>query len=87
LAIEWGPRGIRVNAIQPGPIDDTEGMARLAPTADYRAKTERAVPLGRFGVKSEVADLALFLCSDAARYITGAVIPCDGGLCAAGFTI
>lgn len=87
LAIEWGPRGIRVNAIQPGPIEDTEGMARLAPNADYRAKTERAVPLGRFGAKSEVADLALFLCSDAARYITGAVIPCDGGLGAAGFTV
>lgn len=85
LAIEWGPRGIRVNAIQPGPIEDTEGMARLAPTPDYRAKTERAVPLGRFGTKSEVADLALFLCSDAARYITGAIIPCDGGLGASGF--
>lgn len=86
LAIEWGPRGVRVNAIQPGPIEDTEGMARLAPDDEHRAKTERAIPLGRFGSKSEVADLALFLCSDAARYITGAVIPCDGGLCAAGFT-
>ena len=85
LAIEWGPRGVRVNAIQPGPIEGTEGMARLAPNEEYQAKTKQAVPLGRYGTKSEVADLALFLCSDAARYISGAVIPCDGGLCAAGF--
>ena len=79
LAVEWGPAGIRANCITPGPTDDTEGMRRLAPTAEIRRKVENAVPLRRFGTKDELADLALFLCSDAAAYITGAVYVCDGG--------
>jgi NAD(P)-dependent dehydrogenase (short-subunit alcohol dehydrogenase family) len=79
LAIEWGPAGIRANCITPGPTDDTEGMRRLAPTPEVRKKVESKVPLGRFGTKDELADLALFLCSDAATYITGAVYVCDGG--------
>jgi NAD(P)-dependent dehydrogenase (short-subunit alcohol dehydrogenase family) len=79
LAIEWGPEGIRANCITPGPTDDTEGMRRLAPTPEIRRKVENAVPLRRFGTKDELADLALFLCSDAAAYITGAIYVCDGG--------
>jgi NAD(P)-dependent dehydrogenase (short-subunit alcohol dehydrogenase family) len=79
LAIEWGPDGIRANCITPGPTDDTEGMRRLAPTPEVRRKIEENVPLRRFGTKDELADLALFLCSDAACYITGAVYVCDGG--------
>jgi len=79
LAIEWGPDGIRANCITPGPTDDTEGMRRLAPTPEIRRKVEENVPLRRFGTKDELADLALFLCSDAASYITGAVYICDGG--------
>jgi NAD(P)-dependent dehydrogenase (short-subunit alcohol dehydrogenase family) len=79
LAIEWGPDGIRANCITPGPTDDTEGMRRLAPTPEVRRKIEEHVPLRRFGTKDELADLALFLCSDAAAYITGAVYVCDGG--------
>jgi NAD(P)-dependent dehydrogenase (short-subunit alcohol dehydrogenase family) len=79
LALEWGPYGIRANCITPGPTDDTEGMRRLAPTEDARHAAERSVPLGRFGTKDELADLALFLCSKAAGYITGAVYLCDGG--------
>ena len=79
LAIEWGPVGIRANCITPGPTDETEGMRRLAPTPEARKKVEAAVPLGRFGTKDELADLALFLCSDAAAFITGAVYVCDGG--------
>jgi NAD(P)-dependent dehydrogenase (short-subunit alcohol dehydrogenase family) len=80
LAIEWGPAGVRCNCITPGPTDDTEGMRRLAPTDEARKKTERGVPLRRFGTKDELADLALFLCSDAAAYITGGVYLCDGGM-------
>lgn len=80
LAIEWGPAGVRCNSITPGPTDDTEGMRRLAPTEEARKRTESAVPLKRLGTKDELADLALFLCSDAASYITGAVYLCDGGL-------
>lgn len=79
LAVEWGPAGIRANCITPGPTDDTEGMRRLAPTPEIRRKIEGAVPLRRFGTKDELADLALFLCSDAAAYITGAIYVCDGG--------
>lgn len=80
LAMEWGPAGIRVNAITPGPIDDTEGVRRLSPTDDSRKALSEAMPLQRYGQKGEIADLALFLCSDAAQYITGAIITCDGGM-------
>jgi len=80
LAIEWGPAGVRCNCITPGPTDDTEGMRRLAPTDDARKRVERAVPLRRFGTKDELADLALFLASDAAAYITGGIYLCDGGM-------
>lgn len=80
LAIEWGEAGVRVNSIIPGPIAETEGMARLAPTPEAMAASARNVPLKRLGTKDEVADLAMFLVSDAAAYITGAVMPVDGGL-------
>ena len=79
LAIEWGPMGVRVNSIAPGAVDDTEGMRRLAPTNDARNYITNMIPLRRFAEKGELADLALFLCSDSARFITGAVIVCDGG--------
>jgi NAD(P)-dependent dehydrogenase (short-subunit alcohol dehydrogenase family) len=84
LAIEWGRDGVRVNSIIPGPIDDTEGMARLAPTEEIRAVVRNSIPLGRYGTKQEVADLALFLASPMAAYITGAIVPVDGGTTAAG---
>ena len=54
-------------------------MRRLAPTEEARRRVEQSVPLGRFGTRDELADLALFLCSSAASYITGAVFHCDGG--------
>ncbi len=84
LAIEWGSDGVKVNAVVPGPIEDTEGMARLAPTADTRSRIIDAVPLRRFGTKRDVANLVLFLCSDFASYISGAIIPVDGGWLANG---
>lgn len=55
-------------------------MRRLAPTAEARTHTEQAIPLRRFGTKDELADLALFLSSDAASYITGSIYTCDGGM-------
>ncbi|HVT95210.1 MAG TPA: SDR family oxidoreductase [Bryobacteraceae bacterium] len=79
LAVEWGPAGVRVNCITPGPTDETEGMSRLAPTPELRHKVAESVPLRRFGTKDELADLALFLCSDAASFITGSIYTCDGG--------
>ena len=85
LAIEWGSEGVRVNSIAPGAVDETEGMKRLAPTPEIRKHFTRTVPLGRFATKDEIADLALFLSSDAAQFITGAIVVCDGGHSLAGF--
>jgi NAD(P)-dependent dehydrogenase (short-subunit alcohol dehydrogenase family) len=79
LAIEWGGAGVRVNALTPGPVDGTEGMKRLAPTPEARAMAVSSVPLGRLADTSDLADVALFLCSDAARYMTGSIVVCDGG--------
>ena len=79
LALEWGPDGVRCNCISPGPTAETEGMRRLAPTKQIEESVKSTVPLRRFGTKDEIADLALFLCSDAAAYITGGTFPCDGG--------
>jgi NAD(P)-dependent dehydrogenase (short-subunit alcohol dehydrogenase family) len=79
LAMEWGPAGVRVNAISPGPIGDTEGMARLAPSPEETAALKRRLPLRDYGTKRDVADAAVFLASDNARYITGTILDCDGG--------
>jgi glucose 1-dehydrogenase len=79
LAIEEAPRRIRVNAIEPGMIL-TPMNAKASADATYRATLERNIPLGRAGRAEEVADLAVFLASDKARYITGARIVIDGGL-------
>ena len=79
LAVEWGQYGIRVNGIAPGPIAETEGVKRLM----VGASRERAVattPLGRLGAIADVSDAALFLCSEAASFITGVTLVVDGGL-------
>ena len=78
LAVEWGRHGIRVNAIAPGPIEDTEGMKRLVPEP-VKQKLRQGVPLGRFGLIADIENAAVFLCSDAATYINGAVLVVDGG--------
>lgn len=79
LAMEWGPDGIRVNSIVPGPIGDTEGVRRLAPGDGALQAMAASIPLGRFGKTSEVADMAMVLSSPLAAFVTGAVIPVDGG--------
>ena len=80
LALEWGPAGVRVNVISPGPIAGTEGMRRLAPQGpDGDALVRAMVPLGRMGTPDDIANLAQFLSCDAAAYMSGTVIPCDGG--------
>jgi peroxisomal 2,4-dienoyl-CoA reductase len=78
LAVEWGRHGIRVNAIAPGPIEDTEGMKRLVPEP-IKEKLRQRVPLGKFGLIKDIEQAAVFLCSDAASYINGAVLVVDGG--------
>lgn len=78
LAVEWGRYGIRVNAVAPGPIEDTEGMQRLVPEP-VKEKLRKRIPLGRFGLIADIENAAVFLCSDAASYINGAVLVVDGG--------
>src|SRR3989440_7327326 len=78
LAVEWGRYGIRVNAIAPGPIGDTEGMKRLVPEP-IKEKLKQRIPLGRVRLIQDIENAAVFLCSEAASYINGAVIVVDGG--------
>jgi peroxisomal 2,4-dienoyl-CoA reductase len=78
LAVEWGRYGIRVNGIAPGPIEDTEGMKRLVPEP-VKEKLRRNIPLGRFGRINDIENAAVFLCSEAASFINGAVLVVDGG--------
>jgi NAD(P)-dependent dehydrogenase (short-subunit alcohol dehydrogenase family) len=80
LALEWGELGVRVNGVCPGPIDETEGMARLTPSSAARDRLTSRIPLGRYGRKSDIANAVVFLCSAAAGYVTGTVLDCDGGL-------
>lgn len=80
LAMEWGPAGVRVNAISPGPIGDTEGMARLAPTQVAADAIKSRIPLRDYGAKRDIADAALFLASDNAAYINGVILEVDGGM-------
>jgi NAD(P)-dependent dehydrogenase (short-subunit alcohol dehydrogenase family) len=79
LAMEWGPAGIRVNAISPGPIEGTEGVARLAPTEAVKQHWIAQTPLRRFGRREEIANAAIYLSSPLAEYITGTVLDCEGG--------
>jgi len=78
LASEWGPRGIRVCGIAPGPIADTEGMRRLGPMGADKA-IEKTTPLRRLGTRKDIAYAAVFLVSEAASYITGETMVVDGG--------
>lgn len=80
LALEWAADGIRINSIAPGPVSDTEGMARLAPTPAAEKELTARVPLGRWSTKDDIAAVAHFLASPAAAMVTGQVIPVDGGL-------
>jgi NAD(P)-dependent dehydrogenase (short-subunit alcohol dehydrogenase family) len=79
LAVEWGVRGIRVNAIAPGPIEDTGGAERLFAAPGVAEAVRRNVPLGRFGRPEEIGALAAWLCSEQAAYVNGACIVADGG--------
>lgn len=84
LAVEWAKHGIRVNAVAPGTID-TERVKRLPEEPggpEYLKAIKAAHPMGRLGEPSEVAEVILFLASDKASFITGAILPVDGGFLA-----
>ncbi|KAG5719366.1 Peroxisomal 2,4-dienoyl-CoA reductase SPS19 [Termitomyces sp. T112] len=77
IAVEEGPHGVRSNVIAPGPISNTEGMDRLSPKSG--GKFDPICPSGRMGHIQDVANATIFFFSDAAAYITGQVLPVDGG--------
>jgi hypothetical protein len=78
LAAEWGPFGIRVNAVAPGPVH-TEGTDKnLWSVANVEELVRRNIPLGRLGEPDDVSKAALWLCSDDAGWISGAALPVDG---------
>ena len=79
LAVEWGNRGIRMNAIAPGPIPTQGAFSRVLPRLDLETLALDRNPLHRFGTVEELANLAAFLVSDGSGYINGEVIRMDGG--------
>jgi 2-keto-3-deoxy-L-fuconate dehydrogenase len=83
IAADFVRQGIRCNAICPGTVDTPSLHERLAGNGDYAANLQAFLqrqPLGRFGQASEIAAMALYLASDAADFVTGAVMVCDGGM-------
>jgi NAD(P)-dependent dehydrogenase (short-subunit alcohol dehydrogenase family) len=78
LALEWGPHGVRVNGLSPGPIEGSWGMLNVvSPTEELREKIARAMPLRRFGTEKDIADGALYLATT--PYVTGTILEVDGG--------
>ena len=79
LALEWGQFGIRVNTVVPGPIEGTEGIKRLT-NEKQKQMLLQSIPLKRLGQAQEIGQVAVFLSSPMASYITGTQVVCDGGM-------
>jgi len=79
LAAEWGPDGIRCNTIAPGAIGDTEGVKKIYEDQGVAKRELATIPLGRFGYAQDIAQAAVYLCSDAGAYVTGTDLVVDGG--------
>jgi NAD(P)-dependent dehydrogenase (short-subunit alcohol dehydrogenase family) len=79
LAVEWATYGIRVNAIAPGPFPTEGAWKALMPTPEIEEQARQRVPAGRFGEHGELTNLAAFLVSGAASFITGECVTIDGG--------
>lgn len=76
-AAEWGEFGVRANCVAPGPVDTK--LALAVHTPEIRAAYHDAIPLNRYGVEREIAEVIVFLCSNKASYVTGQVVAVDGG--------
>jgi len=79
LAVEWGGRGIRLNAIAPGPFPTEGAWQRLVPDPALEEAWRRKIPLGRFGEHAELANLAAYLVAEGSAYVNGEVVTIDGG--------
>ncbi|PWV56233.1 SDR family NAD(P)-dependent oxidoreductase [Chitinophaga sp. S165] len=79
MAVELSPKGIRINAIAPGFIETAMTAKALNADPERKKKAVGRTPMGHMGQPMDIADAALFLSSDAARYITGVILPVDGG--------
>jgi NAD(P)-dependent dehydrogenase (short-subunit alcohol dehydrogenase family) len=79
LAVEWGPHGIRLNAIAPGPFPTEGAWSRLIPNEKIDRLWHDKIPLKRYGDHRELADLASYLVADGSGYVTGEVVTIDGG--------
>jgi NAD(P)-dependent dehydrogenase (short-subunit alcohol dehydrogenase family) len=84
LAVEWGDRGVRINAIAPAQMTNPAFEIRMDNTPGLRETYLRGIPLRRLGVPEDIKGLVVFLASDASAFITGAVFPLDGGNTAMG---
>src|SRR3954471_9744005 len=82
LAVELASLGIRVNAVAPGPVETA--MAKQVHTPEIRADYHDAIPLNRYGLEEELAEVVFFLCCERSSYITGQILAVDGGFDAAG---
>ncbi|QHS10302.1 SDR family oxidoreductase [Sinimarinibacterium sp. NLF-5-8] len=80
LALEWGKLGVRVNAVSPGPIAGTEGLARLSASPEIERMVRENTALKAFGDVDDIARAVAWLGSDSARYVTGSILDCDGGM-------
>lgn len=79
LAVEWGKYGIRVNAMAPGPIENTGGAERLFASEEAVKQIKKLNPLGQVGKLDDISEAAVFLVSDQSRYINGDCLTVDGG--------
>jgi len=79
LAVEWGGRGVRLNAIAPGPFPTEGAWQRLVPDEALAAAWRKKIPVGRFGEHAELANLAAYLIADGSAYVNGEVVTIDGG--------
>jgi NAD(P)-dependent dehydrogenase (short-subunit alcohol dehydrogenase family) len=79
MAVELSPKGIRINAIAPGFIETAMTAKALNTDPEPKQKVFGRTPMGYMGQPSDIGDAALFLATDAAKYITGVILPVDGG--------